>query len=153
MIVFRLSKSKYALDISGKGAEQSGGRWNSKGITLLYTSESRALCTTEIAVHTPLGNIPLDYQIVSIEIPDDIEVEELAAYELPDDWKSLPHSHSTQKIGDEFVLTKRSLVLKVPSVVVQGEYNYLINSNHKDFRRIDIKSVESFNFDDRLFIR
>jgi RES domain-containing protein len=153
MIVFRLSKSKYALDISGKGAEQSGGRWNSKGITLLYTSESRALCTTEIAVHTPLGNIPLDYQIVSIEIPDDIKVEELLASELPEDWKSLPHSHSTQEIGDKFVHTNKFLVLKVPSVVVQEEYNFLINPNHKDFKRIHIKLIEPFNFDGRLFIR
>ena len=70
MIVFRLSSSKYAKDLSGKGAEKSGGRWNSKGIALVYTGQSRALCTAEIAVHTPLGNIPLGYEIISIEILD-----------------------------------------------------------------------------------
>lgn len=153
MIAFRLSKSKYAKDISGKGAEQTGGRWNSKGAALLYTSESRALCTTEIAVHTPLGNIPFGYEIISIEIPDDIEIQELAATELPDDWKSFPHSHSTQEIGDKFVIAEKFLVIKVPSVIVQGEYNYLINPNHKDFKKIQIKSIESFNFDERLFIK
>lgn len=153
MIVFRLSKSKYSKDLSGTGAEKSGGRWNSKGIALLYTSESRALCTTEIAVHTPLGNIPLDYEITSIEIPDDIKIRELATTELPDDWKSFPHAHSTQEIGDKFVTGGKFLVLKVPSVVVQGEYNYLLNPNHKDFKRINIKSIEPFNFDERLFIK
>ena len=153
MIVFRLSRSKYAKDISGKGAEQSGGRWNSKGIALLYTSESRALSTTEIAVHTSLGNIPLDYEIISIEIPDNIKIQELVATELSDDWKSFPHSHSTQEIGDKFVITGRFLVIKVPSAAVQGEYNYLISPNHKDFNRIHIKSIEPFNFDGRLFIR
>ena len=153
MIVFRLSRSKYAKDISGKGAEQSGGRWNSKGIALLYTSESRALSTTEIAVHTSLGNIPLDYEIISIEIPDNIKIQELVATELSDDWKSFPHSHSTQEIGDKFVITGRFLVIKVPSAAVQGEYNYLINPNHKDFKRIHIKLIEPFNFDGRLFIR
>ena len=111
MIVFRLSKSKYAKDLSGKGSEKSGGRWNSKGIALLYTSESRALCTTEIAVHTPLGNIPNDYEIISIEIPDDIKIKILV--ELPNDWKSFPHSHSTQEIGDKFVKAEKFLVIKV----------------------------------------
>ncbi|MGB3529846.1 MAG: RES family NAD+ phosphorylase, partial [Saprospiraceae bacterium] len=70
MIVFRLSKSIYAHDLTGKGAEKSGGRWNSKGTALLYCSESRALCTAEIAVHTPLGNVPLDYELISVELPD-----------------------------------------------------------------------------------
>ena len=54
MKVFRLCKAKFANDLSGLGAEKSGGRWNSKGVAMVYSSESRALCTTEIAVHTPL---------------------------------------------------------------------------------------------------
>ena len=61
MIVYRLCKSIYKKDLSGKGAEIAGGRWNSKGYAILYTSESRSLCTAEIAVHTPLGNVPADY--------------------------------------------------------------------------------------------
>ena len=55
MIVYRLSKSKYSADLSGKGAEKAGGRWNSKGVAMVYTSASRALCTAEVAVHVPLG--------------------------------------------------------------------------------------------------
>lgn len=153
MIVFRLSKSKYAKDLSGKGAEKSGARWNSKGVALLYTSESRALCTTEIAVHTPLGNIPLDYKIISIEIPGEIIIKELTETELPGDWKSFPHPHSTQEIGDEFVAAENFLVLKVPSVVVPGEYNYLLNPKHQNFKRIKIKAIKPFNFDERLFIK
>ena len=69
MIVYRLAKSKFAKDLSGRGAEIAGGRWNSKGVRMVYASASRALCTTEIAVHTPLGNVPTDYQIISIIIP------------------------------------------------------------------------------------
>jgi len=153
MIVFRLSKQKFASDLSGKGAEKSGGRWNSQGTALVYTSESRALCTTEIAVHTPLGNLPLDYQLISIEIPGYIQIMELAAEELPLKWKSIPHSHSTQVIGDNFVSEGKFLVLKVPSVVVPGEYNYLLNPNHPEFNKVKIKSIEPFNFDERLFIK
>ena len=153
MIVFRLSKSKFANDLSGKGAERSGGRWNSKGTALLYTSASRALCTTEIAVHTPLGNLPLDYKLISIDIPDEIQIQELAAADLPADWKSIPHAHSTQQAGDRFVSEGIFAVLKVPSVVVQDEFNYLINPVHKDSRKIIITAIESFNFDERLFTK
>lgn len=153
MIVYRLSKSTYAKILSGKGAEKSGARWNSKGTALLYTSETRALCTTEIAVHTPLGNIPLDYKIISIEIPENIKIKELNDSVIPDDWKSFPNPHSTQEIGDKFVTDGKFLALKVPSAVVQGEYNYLINPNHKDFKTLRIKSIEPFDFDKRLFIK
>lgn len=78
MIVFRLSISKYVKNLTGKGAEKSGGRWNSKGIAIIYTSQSHALCTTEIAVHTPFENIPLGYHIITIEIPDSILIKALS---------------------------------------------------------------------------
>ena len=71
MIVFRLSKAQFANDLSGKGAELVGGRWNSRGNAMLYTSQSIALCVTEIAVHVPLGILPKDFQLVHIEIPDE----------------------------------------------------------------------------------
>jgi RES domain-containing protein len=153
MIVFRLSKSKFANDLSGKGAEKSGGRWNSKGTALVYTSASRALCTTEIAVHTPLGNIPLDCELISIEIPDKIQIQKLTKEQLPPDWKSLPQSHATQEIGDRFVAEGTFPVLRVPSVVVQDEFNYLINPAHIKSHEIKITGIEPFNFDERLFIK
>jgi RES domain-containing protein len=153
MIVFRLSKTKYVTDVLGKGAEKSGGRWNSKGVALIYTSESRALCTTEIAVHTPLGNVPLDYCSIAFQIPDNIPILELKPGNLPSDWKSFPHPHSTQEIGDKFIADNKFLVMKVPSVVVQEESNYLINPNHKDIGKIKVAKPEPFNFDERLFKR
>jgi len=153
MIVFRLSKSKFANDLSGKGAEKSGGRWNSKGTALVYTSNSRALCTTEIAVHTPLGNIPLDYMLVTIEIPDDISLQEISGTKLSTDWKSFPHSNSTQEMGDKFVADCKFAVLKVPSAVVQGDFNFLINPSLAESARIKILSFEPFSFDERLFYR
>jgi len=153
MIVFRLSKSKFADDLSGKGAEKSGGRWNSKGTAIVYTSESRALCTTEIAVHTPLGNLPLDYKLISIEIPDSIKIQEINFEDLPAEWNSLPHTHATQEIGDRFVSDGIFPVLKVPSAVVQDEFNYLVNPRHMESFKIKILEIESFDFDERLFIR
>ena len=151
MRVYRLSKKKYAHDLSGKGAEMTGGRWNKAGTKLLYTSESRALCTAEVAVHTPIGIIPTDYYLTTIEIPDNVEVYQLDKADLPRDWKSFPHSQTTQQIGEDFVEKNMYLVLKVPSAVVQGDYNYLINPLHKEFDSVTIVNNEVFSFDERLF--
>ena len=152
MIVYRLSKSKYSADLSGKGAERSGGRWNSKGVTMVYTSTSRALCTAEVAVHMPLGIVPADYVLVTLEIPDDL-ISEAGISDLPADWHSFPHPDSTQKLGDRFIREGKFLALKVPSVVVQGEYNFLINPGHEAAARIRVVNTESFLFDKRLFIK
>jgi RES domain-containing protein len=151
MIVFRLSKRRYISDLSGKGAEISGGRWNSRGTAVLYTSSSRALCTAEIAVHVPLGILPSDYMLATIEIPDDEPIEKVLPQELPSDWKSFPYVHSTKSIGDRFVSDKKYLVLKVPSAVVQGEFNYLVNPFHPGFQKVRIVNQELFEFDSRLF--
>ena len=148
MIVYRLSKEQYANDLSGKGAELVGGRWNSRGNAMLYTSQSIALCVTEIAVHVPLGILPKDYQLIHIEIPDE---DLLEMKRLPKDWQSFPHSNSTQMIGDKFLKEHKHLVFKVPSAAVQGEFNFLINPRHKNFNQIKIVKIEDFNFDERLF--
>ena len=150
MIVYRLSKEKFAKNLSGRGAEMVGGRWNSRGNAMLYTSQSIALCVTEIAVHVPLGILPKDYQLIRIEIPDE---DFLEVKRLPKDWQSFPHSNSTQMIGDKFLKENKFLVMKVPSATVQGEFNYLINTRHKDFGKIKILKIENFNFDERLFKR
>lgn len=153
MRLFRLSKSKFSYDLTGKGAELAGGRWNSRGKAVLYISQSRALCTAEIAVHTPLGNIPKDYELVEVSIPDSVIVKEIEISDLPLDWKSIPHSHSTQEIGDQFILKNEFLVVKVPSVVVPGEFNFLINPAHRRFSEVEIISIGQFEFDGRLFLK
>ena len=153
MIVFRLSKSKYSNDLSGKGAEKSGGRWNSRGTAMVYTSESRALCTTEVAVHTPLGILPKDYVLVSIKIPDDIKIQTLSVKTLPSDWNSIPHSGTTQDLGDLFVGANNLAVMKVPSAVVPGDFNFLFNPVHPDSSKIKITKTEAFSFDKRMFLK
>jgi RES domain-containing protein len=153
MIVYRLAKSEYSRDLSGKGAEKAGGRWNSKGVALVYTGDSRALCTTEIAVHMPLGILPKDYELITIKIPDSIKFLKINLNDLPVGWKSIPHSGMTQELGDQFIKAGKYAVLKVPSAVVHGDFNYLINPNHKDFNMVKITKTEKFDFDDRLFLK
>lgn len=153
MIVFRLSKARYSHDLSGKGAEKAGGRWNSKGTAILYTSESRALCTTEVAVHLPLGIVPTDYELVTLEIPDTAGIQVLTEDALPDDWDAFPPIPSTQTVGDQFVEEVKHMVLKVPSAVIQDDFNYLLNPLHPNFSQVKCLSTETFRFDGRLFER
>lgn len=153
MIVYRLAKTIYSHDLSSKGAQKAGGRWNSRGIAMVYTSESRALCTAEIAVHTPLGILPDDYQLITIEIPDHIKIFKILLQKLAPEWKSIPHSGKTQELGDAFINEKKYAVMKAPSAVVQGDSNYLINPDHPDAKMIQIVKVEPFTFDQRMFLK
>jgi RES domain-containing protein len=121
------------------------------GKAVIYTSESRALCVAEIAVHIPLGIIPDNYVLVTIEIPNEIRIQKIRQNELSPDWRSFPYVQSTRLIGDKFLMQNRSLVLQVPSAVIPGDFNYLINPAHKDIARIKILKTEPFLFDERLF--
>ena len=151
MRVFRLSKRKYSKELNGKGAAKSGNRWNSKGTEIIYTAESRALAMAEVAVHLTLATLPSDYVMIEIEIPDNIIIKEIILKELDEDWNNHPPSSNTQKIGDEFIDSIKECLLKVPSAVVQGDSNYLINPYHTDFKKIKIIEITDFTFDKRIF--
>jgi RES domain-containing protein len=151
MIVYRLAKKIYCTDLSGTGAELTGGRWNFKGTRVLYTADSRALCMAEIAVHTPIGIIPRDYFLIMIEFPDETTGITIDDKSLPDKWNSFPYSQKTQKIGDDLIKGMEYLYIKVPSAVVQGDFNILINPLHKEFSNVKIVKTEKFDFDERLF--
>lgn len=153
MIVYRLTKGKYHLDLSGKGAELYGGRWNSKGVPMLYTSESRALAFVEIAMHIPMGIVPKDYFLISIDIPDTASILRFTNADMPSDWRSNPHSNTTQQIGDQFVADNKFLILQVPSAVVPGDYNFLVNPNHSKSSNVQVISFEPFEFDSRFVKR
>lgn len=151
MKVFRLSKKKYSEELSGKGASKSGNRWNSKGTEIIYAAESRALAMAEVAVHLTLATLPSDFVMIEIEIPDNIKIKLLKLNDLPDHWNNYPPNIGTQKIGDDFIDSMEECILKVPSAVVQGDFNYLMNPYHKEFKQIKILNVIDFPFDKRIF--
>lgn len=153
MKVFRIEREKYLeTTLKGIGAALTEGyRWNSLNTYLVYTAESRALATLEVSVHIDLSeDLPTDRYYVEIDIPDDITIFELKIEDLPDGWDSKPPILETQFIGDDFVKEKSAAVLKVPSSIVQQEFNYLINPNHPDTERITVTSATPFKFDNRL---
>lgn len=151
MEVFRLSREKFANTLSGVGAAMKGARWNSIGVELIYTASNRSLAMAEVAVHFTLATIPSDYMMVTIYIPDDIPIQNLNIKDLPSDWNAFPHPISTQAIGDKFITNNQYCILQIPSVVTQGDYNFLINPKHADFSKIKILALEKFPFDKRIF--
>lgn len=153
MKVFRIEREKYLkTTLSGKGASMTKGyRWNSFNTKLVYTAESRALATLEVAVHLDLSeDLPTDRYFVEIEIPDDISILEVNISDLPEDWNSKPPTLTTQIIGDDFVFENEAAVLKVPSSIIPHEFNYLINPSHQDAKNIKVISKTLMSFDERL---
>lgn len=150
MRVFRLTRSKYKIELSGKGAAKSGNRWNSKGTEIIYCADSRALAMAEVAVHLSLSTLPNDFVMLEIDIPNDVSKSSLSIAKLPVGWNKFPHLIDTQSIGDDFISKNKTCLLKVPSAVVPGDFNYLINPSHPDFPKIKIVGQEKFPFDQRL---
>ncbi len=151
MKVYRLSRKKYSEGLSGKGAAIVGGRWNSRGTQIIYTAQSRALALAEVAVHLTVATLPNDFMMVEIELPDDISIAVLDPKELPKRWNVFPYNLQTQSFGDSFVKESENAVLRVPSAVVPGDHNFLINPSHPDFSKVKISKIEEFPLDNRLF--
>lgn len=151
MEVFRLARKKHPIALSGKGASICGGRWNSKGTEMVYSAQSRALAMAEVAVHLSIGTLPNDFVMLTINIPKEIKIVSVDEKILTKGWNVFPYGFTTQILGDEFIRKNEFCVLKVPSAVVKGDYNYLINPFHKDFSKLTIIEQEDFPFDKRIF--
>lgn len=150
MDVYRISKCNYIDDLKGTGARLYGGRWNSAGHPMVYTAGSRALAALEVLVHIPLKNIIQDFCIASIHIPDSIPIKVLTKEDLPKGWQSLAPAPFLQEIGDEWAEAGKYAVLRVPSVIIAEEHNYLINPLHPDAAQVIINNTQPFVFDQRL---
>jgi len=151
MKVFRITKKKYQNDLSGKGAELFGGRWNPIGTAALYTSETRALCVLELLAHTPKEIMPETYIIQTIEIPSKLEREilKLDIDSLDKSWNSLQPQEWTENIGLEY-FNKGKLGISVPSAIINMEFNIVLNPLHPKFNKISIVEKVNFELDRRL---
>jgi RES domain-containing protein len=146
---WRIVREKHAANaFTGEGAALAGGRWNSRGIRVVYTSGSASLAALETLVHlNPL--IRFKYLVFQIDF-DERLVEKVMADSLTADWRDEPPPPSTKRIGDQWVKETRSAVLELPSVLIPTESNYLLNPAHSDFKSIAIRKPEPFAFDLRL---
>jgi RES domain-containing protein len=147
---WRLCKrSRAASAFDGRGAAQNPGRWNGSGIAVVYTAESRSLASLEVLVHTEDTQVlaAVNWAMIPVSIDESL-IEILQA--LPVDWRQLPAPRSTREVGTRCVAESRSAVLRVPSIVMDGEFNYVLNPRHPDFSRLEIGEPLEFSFDPRL---
>lgn len=150
IIAWRIVAARYKDDaFSGEGARLRGGRWNSKGTTMVYTAGSIALASIEMVVNLPGPKFLEEFVRIPVRIPPNLIID-LPLDKLPRDWNSRPVSPSVKVIGDRWIKKGESAVLKVPSVVVPEEFNYLLNPNHTDFAKITIGPPIIYRFDPRL---
>ena len=152
MIVYRISKTKYANDLTGEGARLYGGRWNNKLTPCIYTAETRALALLEYTVNVNVDEIPRALSIVTLQIPDKNLVE-LTESILPGDWKDAPAPSSTRQLGTRILNEGKTAVIKIPSVIIPGEFNYILNPLHVDSRNFKIMHIHDFIFDVRIKLK
>jgi RES domain-containing protein len=141
-------EGRAAEAFNGEGARQYGGRWNSPGVPVVYTSAYQSLAALETLVHLqPRGS--LRFVVFPVEFAEEL-AEHLPDSDLPARWRVEPPGALTMGIGDAWARTSRAAVLAVPSVVVPQETNYLLNPLHHEFGRISIGKPIDFSFDPRL---
>jgi len=149
--VWRLTKTRYvSTAFEGTGSRLVGGRWNSPGRNVVYTSTHPSTAVLEILVHVRRADLLRDdYTMVSADIPDALALD-LDIGELSPGWDSAQETAASTAIGDEWYDTAASVALRVPSVVMRGEHNLLLNPHHPDWKRVTIGSPERLLFDSRL---
>ncbi len=153
MRLFRIAKARHIGDLTGEGARLFGNRWNQKGIPVIYTSENLSLAALEYLVHMPLVLAPPHLRYRSFDVPDDVKITKSGVKTLPAGWDAMPFREETARIGSAWALSGKTLMLRVPSVMVPGEHNFLINPLHADFRKIRTGRPRPFRFDERLLRR
>lgn len=147
---WRLVKTKYAgAAFDGEGARLYGGRWNSPGTRVVYLAGSVSLAILEVLVHTEDVSLLSAYSICDVTYDPKLALD-VKPDLLPTNWAAVPPVPETQAIGDDWVASESSVLLRVPSVVAPGEFNLLANPAHPKFSELAIGILEPFRFDDRL---
>ncbi len=148
MILYRFANEKYCGDISGEGARLHGGRWNSPGFPVLYASNLISLSLLELFIHSVTYAELKSNKLVCIETPDR-SIQEINPATLKKDWHT--DIDYSRFIGNEFIKSSSSLLLKVPSAIIPEEHNILVNPRHKDFLKVKVHEIRDFSFDARFF--
>lgn len=150
MKIYRLVRSVYKDDFSGGGSYLYGGRWNSRGNRVLYATSHISLAILEIMVNFDRNMIRQfpQYHLLTFEV-DASEIISLSHESLKSNWQQ--DIEFTRLIGDEFLKSKKGLIMAVPSAVIPEESNYLINIHHPDFQLINILESKVYSLDERLF--
>jgi RES domain-containing protein len=147
---WRLVKSRFAEHaFDGEGSRLYGGRWSSPGFPVVYTSATASLAVLEIFANVQRGDLLASFELLSCTF-DEALVSGVEPSELPTNWRQSPAPARLQEIGDEWLRTAKSVVLQVPSSIIEHESNYLLNPLHPDFKRVKRSAPQPFVIDLRL---
>ena len=147
--VWRLTTVRFAKSaFSGDGARLYGGRWNRKGVPLVYTAGTQSLAMLEMLVQDDA--LRARYAVIEARIPKSVTIDRIRIEDLPPDWREIDGREKLRVIGTDWARKQHAAVLAVPSAVVPAELNYLLNPLHRDFRRIKIGKPQEFRTDLRL---
>ncbi|WP_103071367.1 RES family NAD+ phosphorylase [Aquimarina sediminis] len=149
MQVYRIAKQKYIKDLTGIGAKTVGGRWNPKGVAVLYTSTTAALSTLEVLAHLPAAYFPDDMALATITVPDEL-ITTIDIKKVPDNWNKIPVPIEVQNYAMHWIIEEKYLGLMVPSIIIPMEQNLLVNPLHPEFHQVKLLNIEPFSFDTRL---
>jgi len=143
-------KRKVDEAFTGTGSRHYGGRWNYKGMGVVYVSDSLALAALEIIVHAVSYQALRDYVSIKVIFPKALVVDVNDIARLPKDWRADPPPIKLKETGKKWYFDQISAVLKVPSAIIQTECNYVLNPGHQGFKKVAFKQAMPFNFDQRL---
>jgi RES domain-containing protein len=154
-VVYRIGVDAPAYeadDLSGKGAEITGGRWNEKGTAVVYAADSRSLACLETLVHLAAGGLPFNRYLVEISVPDPVwaAAQRETAASLPVGWDAEPASRTSIGFGTAWLRSGRSAVLAIPSALVAEECCVLVNPVHPDSASISAVKSRRWLYDPRL---
>lgn len=148
---FRIFKTKHAATwFDGEGARLFGGRWNTQGTRLLYTSATLSLASLEMLVHLDEQALLQFYSFATVTFPEELILPVEEFRKLPPDWHASPIPSKVQEIGTAWAASHASTVLRVPTAIVPGEYNYLVNLDHPNAGKCKFGASRPFVFDERL---
>jgi RES domain-containing protein len=136
--------SNYA-DLSGRGGMVSAGRWNFSNTPLVYCADHPATALLEILVHVDAEDMPKDYQLLEIELPDSTAI---LVPDLPQNWKD--DVMLTRRLGTDFIVVGTHAAMEVPCVIVPFTKNYLLNPGLLMREGIAVVGVTKHPIDTRL---
>jgi RES domain-containing protein len=153
LTVWRIVNHKHEKTaFTGEGARLYGGRWNSPGTPMVYAAQSQSLAILEMLVHLDSPELLKKYVLFGVEIDADL-ITALDWSLLPKDWQANPVPANVQAVGDAWIASRSSLALSVPSALVPGECNFLLNPLHPKFSKLKIRKPVPFQFDPRLAVK
>lgn len=150
MNVWRIFPKRFRRTaFTGVGGLYAARRWNHLGTVMVYTASSRALAALEYFVNLDPGEAPDDLLMAEAVFADDW-IETLEPGLLPSNWRTLDNL-ACRDLGSAWAVSRRSMALRVPSAVVDGDTNLLLNPAHAAFGLISLVEPVPFRFDPRMF--